>query len=77
MEAQNHSFELLALQRRESMNLTGAGEPERVIVRMVSPDFFPILGLKPLLGRTYTKDEDRLGAPGVVVYHSRAVDAQI
>ncbi|MGB6820558.1 MAG: ABC transporter permease, partial [Candidatus Acidiferrales bacterium] len=67
MEAQNHSFELLALQRRESMNLTGAGEPERVIVRMVSPDFFPILGLKPLLGRTYTKDEDRLGAPGVVV----------
>jgi predicted permease len=67
MEAQNHSFELLALQRRESMNLTGIGDPEHVLVRMASPDFFPILGVKPLLGRTYTKEEDRLGAPGVVV----------
>jgi predicted permease len=67
MEAQNHSFELLALQRRESMNLTGAGDPERALVRMASPDFFAILGLKPLLGRTYTREEDHLGAPGVVV----------
>jgi predicted permease len=67
LQAQHRSFELLALHRRDSMNLTGAGEPERVVVRMVSPDFFPIIGLQPLLGRTFTKDEDRLGATPVVV----------
>jgi predicted permease len=49
------------------MNLTGAGDPERVVVRMASPDFLSILGIKPLLGRLYTKEEDRLGADPVVV----------
>ena len=67
LQRQNQSFELLALHRRDTVNLTGAGEPERVVVRMVSPDFFPIVGLQPLLGRTFTKDDDRLGATPVVV----------
>ncbi len=67
LQTQHRSFELLALHRRDTMNLTGAGEPERVVVRMVSPDFFPIVGLQPILGRTFTKDEDRLGATPVVV----------
>ena len=67
LQAQNQSFELLALHRRGSVNLTGAGEPERVVVRMVSPDFFPIVGLQPLLGRTFRKEDDHLGAAPVVL----------
>jgi predicted permease len=67
LQAQNRSFELLALYRWESMNLTGAGEPERVAVRMVSPDFFPIVGLTPLLGRVFTREDDRLGAAPIVL----------
>jgi len=67
LQTQNLSFELLALHRRDSVNLTGAGEPERVVVRMVSPDFFPIAGLQPLLGRTFGKEDDHLGAAPVVL----------
>ena len=67
LQAQNQSFELLALHRRDSLNLTGAGDPERVVVRMVSPDFFAIVGLQPLLGRTFGKEDDHLGAAPVVL----------
>ncbi len=67
LQRQNQSFELLALHRRDTVNLTGAGEPERVVLRMVSPDFFPIVGLQPLLGRTFSKEDDRLGAAPVVL----------
>jgi predicted permease len=67
IEAQAQSFELLALSRRDSMVLTGAGEPERVAVRMCTPDFLPILGIQPIAGRLYTKEEDRPGAAPVVV----------
>jgi predicted permease len=67
LQEQAKSFELLALQRRDSMNLTSAGEPEMVLVRMCSADFLPILGLQPILGRLYTKEEDRLGAAPVVL----------
>lgn len=67
LQEQERSFELLALHRLSSMNLTSAGEPKRVVVRMCSPDFLPILGIRPILGRLYTKEEDRLGAAPVVV----------
>lgn len=67
LQAQTKSFELLALHRYDNMNLTSAGEPEREIVRMCSPDFFAILGIRPVLGRTFTSEEDRLGAAPVIV----------
>lgn len=67
LQAQTQSFELLALHRRDNMNLTSAGEPEREVVRMCSPDFFAILGMRPTVGRVYRKEEDRLGAAPVVV----------
>ena len=67
LQAQTKSFDLLALHRQDNMNLTSAGEPERELVRMCSPDFFTILGMRPILGRIYTKEEDRLGAAPVIV----------
>ena len=71
LEAQQRSFELLALFRQDTMILTGAGEPQRVLVRMCSPDFLTIVGVKPIRGRLFTKEEDHLGAaPAVVLSES-------
>ncbi len=67
LKSQSSSFEYLALHRREPFNLTGAGDPERVPVRMVSAEFFRILDMRPILGRVFDPGEDRLGADPVVV----------
>ncbi len=63
----NRSFEAMAAYRYGDAKLTGAGEPENVRGRMVSAGFFEILGVKPLLGRTFTADEDWLGANPTVM----------
>ncbi|TAM83926.1 MAG: ABC transporter permease [Acidobacteria bacterium] len=63
----NHSFSALAAYRQDSFTLTGVGEPERVPVELVSASFFPLLGIKPALGRWFTPQEDEIGAAPVVV----------
>jgi len=63
----NRSFEAMAAYRYGDKKLTGVGEPENLKGRMVSAGFFEILGVKPLLGRTFTADEDRLGANPTVM----------
>ncbi len=63
----NRSFEAMAAYRNGNAKLTGAGEPENLSGRMVSAGFFEMLGVKPLLGRTFTADEDRLGANPTVM----------
>ncbi|MFL6589540.1 MAG: ABC transporter permease [Chthoniobacterales bacterium] len=70
------SFEHLALSRLESRNLSGiAGrEPERISVAYVTANFFNVIGLAPQLGRTFTEDEDRPGAPSLAVISDRLWD---
>ena len=63
----NRSFEAMAAYRYGNMKLTGSGEAESLKGRMVSAGFFEILGVKPLLGRTFSTDEDRLGANPTVL----------
>src|SRR6202167_1315823 len=58
----NSTFASMAAYRHEDFNITGSGEPERVRGGMVSAEFFPILGVEPLLGRLFVRDEDRRGA---------------
>lgn len=53
--------------RKESMNLVAGGEPERVATRLATADVLPLTGVKPILGRLYGPDDDRPGAPHVVV----------
>jgi len=43
------------------------GPPVRVAGMLVSHDYFPLLGLPPLLGRVFTAEEDRPGGPRVVL----------
>ena len=61
------SFEDVAWSRDSIQNLTGDGEPEMIIGYRFSPNMFAVLGLQPLIGRTFREDEDRAGAPNVVV----------
>jgi predicted permease len=63
----NHSFSSLCAFRSENYNLTGAGEPERLHAHMVSAEFFPMLGLQPIAGRTFRQEEDQPGASAVAV----------
>ncbi|HEX5735922.1 MAG TPA: ABC transporter permease [Blastocatellia bacterium] len=61
------SLEQFAAFRRDSFNLTGAGEAERLQGRMVSHDFFDALRFKMLLGRDFFEEEDRAGGTPVVI----------
>ena len=47
--------------------VTGLGEPKRLNVECFTAGMFPVLGVSPLAGRTFTADEDRPGGPGAVV----------
>ena len=48
-------------------NLTGGGEPERIGTIRVSSNLLPMLGVRPLLGRLFTPEEDRAGAAGTAL----------
>lgn len=47
--------------------LTGAGEPERLSEVPVSRNFFPVLGVKPMLGRMFSEDEAKWNGPRAVL----------
>ena len=63
----NHTFSSIAVWRGYAFSLTGAGEAEQVNAQFVSSDFFPILGVKPLLGRSFLAGEDEIGAAPIAV----------
>jgi putative ABC transport system permease protein len=65
--AQNHVFTDMAATRGRSMNLTGDGSPEQINGVAVTPNFFSVLGVRPLLGRSFTEEEDRDAAQVVVI----------
>ena len=61
------SFEALAAYTQNEGNLATPDEPERVPLAAVSPEFFPVLGMRPLLGRTFLPGEDAVMPARVVV----------
>ena len=66
-QKENHTFSSIAVARGYGFTLTGAGEPERVRAEFVSSDFFPLLGVKPLIGRTFAPGEDEIGAAPIAL----------
>ena len=65
---ESRSFEELGLVRPiANFNLTGAGEPERLLGARVSASVFRVLRVAPLLGRAFTADEEEVGRDRVVV----------
>ena len=65
--ARTDVFEKSAVETGAAMNLTGAGEPERVNVSRVSGDYFTTLGVPAALGRTLRPDEAQDGHNRVLV----------
>ncbi len=48
---------------------SGDGDPEQVPARKVTGNFWNVLGVKPLLGRVFTEDEDARGVRAAVISH--------
>ncbi len=61
------SFEGLAAYSQFSWNFLGEGDPRRLEGAAVTPEFFRILGVPPLIGRTFTTDDAQPRAPRTVV----------
>jgi putative ABC transport system permease protein len=61
------SFEALALVQPTGLNLTGRGDPLIVDAAAVSTDYFAVIGVPPLLGRTFSPGEDADGGAKVAV----------
>ena len=61
------SFEAMGAFNRGSDNLVGEGEPERLESATLTAEVIPLLGTRPLLGRAFTPEEDREGAPGTLL----------
>jgi putative ABC transport system permease protein len=66
-KTQNQVFDEMAATADRSYNLTGDGEPEKVEAKAVSANFFSLLGINPVLGRTFNPEEDKPGQSKVVV----------
>lgn len=73
IEAEARSFDLVALyvaQDTIGFDLAGKQGVERVQGAAASPSFFAILGIRPVLGRTFT-EEDETGADPVAILSHR------
>src|SRR5215813_1895692 len=64
---QNHVFEKIGVYNRNSYNLTGYGDAERILTAQCSADLFTALRANAMSGRVFTNDEDKPGGAPVVV----------
>ena len=63
----NRSFAQTAAYQDDGFNLTGSGAPLRVNASRATASFFSLLGVRPMVGRTFTDEESRPGGDNVVV----------
>jgi predicted permease len=64
---QNQSFQDIGAYNGDRVNLTGLAEPERLDALDVTDATLPLLGIPPMLGRTFTRQDDSPGSPDTVV----------
>ena len=64
---QNTTFVDIGAYSGDSLNVTGVGEPEHVRGLDVTDGTLPLLGVKPVLGRLFTRQDDSPGAPQTVL----------
>ncbi len=62
-----HVFSHVGAASSETKVVVGAEEPESISVTLASLDYLPMYGQSPLLGRAFTTDDERLGAPPVAL----------
>jgi len=68
MKRETKSYTHLAAYQRQNLTITGSGEPERVVAARISPEYFNVLGLQPVIGHTFTPAEDK-AANAVLIGH--------
>jgi predicted permease len=66
-QRETQTLSSMAIYRNQDYNLTGTSEGERLSGYMISADFFSILGVKPVLGRTFRSDDDQVGVAPVAI----------
>src|SRR6266436_6435 len=64
---QNRTLQDIGLYASDSVSVTGIAEPEQVPALRVTDGTLPLLGIPPLLGRSFTKQDDSPGAPETVM----------
>jgi predicted permease len=67
IQKQNQSFEALGATTMQRLDYTGGTEPVQVFSINCNSDLFRALRTQPALGRLFTANDDRYGAPGAVV----------
>ena len=66
-KTQNKVFDEMAALSFRSFNITGDGEPEKVMAYGATANFFPLLGATPALGRNFLPEEDKPGGAKVTI----------
>jgi putative ABC transport system permease protein len=66
-QRESSSFEALVAARNRSFTLTSFEDGDTPLIREVGQGYFEMLGIAPLLGRTFNVEEDRPGGPGVIL----------
>ena len=64
---QSATLQDIGVYASDSLSVTGTGEPEHVRGLDVSDGTLPILGVSPVLGRLFTRQDDMAGAPATVL----------
>ena len=63
----SHSFVSSGIASQRSFNLIGRGEPERVRGATVMADYLTTLGVKPVIGRAFSAEDDRPNGPPIAL----------
>ncbi|HSY31079.1 MAG TPA: ABC transporter permease [Verrucomicrobiae bacterium] len=71
LKRQSTSFAELCASSDASFNLEARELPERVDGEIATANYFTTFGVRPIAGRVFTADEDKLGQPHVVVISER------
>src|ERR1700676_5326508 len=64
---QNQSFQDIGVYQGDSVSLTGLAEPEQLDSLLVTDGTLPLLGIPPVLGRWFTRQDDSPGSPDTVI----------
>jgi putative ABC transport system permease protein len=75
-QKQSRSFTAMAATTGRTATLSGDGEPRQLRLNLVSSPYFDILGVRPILGRTFVAGEDTLGKDHVLVLTRRFWQSQ-
>jgi predicted permease len=66
-QRETHALSAMGAWTHDTFNLTGTGMATRLGGRRVSANFFSLFGVRPILGRNFSPEDDRLGAAAVVL----------